>query len=165
MEPPGSAGILSVRQDGLKSDALNGSQGCRLRTAKMQEGLRRPGPSSFAREVRPPVSTLEETGGQPGAVCRAGGERPALDFCNKPKPVNQPAEGFSAGLASTERGVQEGRVQPVATALPSSSISGDGGLSRCHADLIDNTWSRTIMCSSFDFYRTASPSGLVITKF
>ena len=136
VEPPASARILSMRQDGLKSDALNGSQGCRLRTGKMQEGLHRPGPSSFAREVRPPVSTLEEAGEHPGAVCRAGDERPALDFCNEPEPVNQPAEGFSAGLASTERGVPEVRVQPAATALPSSSISGDGGLSRCHADLI-----------------------------
>lgn len=51
-----------MRQDGLKSDALNGSQGCRLRTGRMQEGLHRPVPSSFGREVRQPVSTLEVTG-------------------------------------------------------------------------------------------------------
>lgn len=57
----------------------------------------------------------------------------------------------------------------MAAMLSSSSISGNGVLSRCHADLIDKMWSRTIMCLSFNFYRIvlnqASPSGFVIPKF
>ena len=61
-----------MRPDGLKSDALNGSQGCRLRTGRMHEGLHRPVPSSFGREVLQPVSTLEVTGEHTGAICRVG---------------------------------------------------------------------------------------------
>lgn len=52
-ERPASARILSMRQDGLKSGALNG-QGCRLRTGRMQEGLHRPVPSSFGRKYGSP---------------------------------------------------------------------------------------------------------------
>ena len=64
--------LLSMRQDSLKSDALNGSQGCCLRTGRVQEGPHRPVPPTLGREVRGSLSTLEATRGHTGAICRVG---------------------------------------------------------------------------------------------
>lgn len=71
--------LLSMRQDSLKSDALNGSQGCCLRTGRVQEGWHRPVPPTLGREVWEPVSTLEVTRGHTGAICRVG-DKDTLGF-------------------------------------------------------------------------------------
>lgn len=53
--------LLSMRQGGLKSDGLNGSQGCCLRTGRVQEELSCSVPPTLGREVWGPVSLLEKT--------------------------------------------------------------------------------------------------------
>lgn len=53
--------LFSTRKDGLKSDALNGSQGYCLRTGRVQEELSYPVPPTLGGEVWEPVSMLQQT--------------------------------------------------------------------------------------------------------
>lgn len=135
--------LLSMGQDSLKSDALNGSQGCCLRTGRVQEELSCPLPLTLGWEVWGPVSMLETTREHIRAICRVGNKDRHWAFATS-RSRWMSSVGASRRICRVQSGLSNQAKSTTIVFL--SSISGSWLLSRCHAYLIDKWESRTIFC-------------------
>lgn len=79
-----------MRQDGLKSDVLNGSQDCCLRTERVQEGLSHPGAPTLGRGVWGPG---QRSARDDKSHLHSWKQRPASGFGDEQELVDQLSEG------------------------------------------------------------------------
>lgn len=142
-------------QGGLKSDALNGSQGCCLRTWRVQEELSCPLPLILGREVWGPVSMLEMTREHIWAICRVGNKDRHWAFATS-RSWRMSSVGASQKMCRMQRGLSNWAKSTTVVFHP--RISGSWLLSRCHADLIDKMWSRTIFWCLLNFHGNGFPA-------
>lgn len=97
--------LLSMRQDSLKSGALNGSQSCCLKNRESSRGTE-PfcATDSWQRSLGTCVHAGEDKGTHSSHL--QSWKQQALGICNKQKLVNQLSEGFPEDLGSMESAVQ-----------------------------------------------------------
>lgn len=99
--------LLSMRQGGLKNDALNGGQSCCLRMGRVQEELSHPVPPTLDREVWGPVSMLEMTREHIRAICRIGNKDRHWAFATSGKAGESTQLGIPRGLGQCGAGCMD----------------------------------------------------------